>query len=106
MQLKISLRDFLPLIVFFTLAISCFAAMEYELRSGFGLNWYFVEEDDTQRTKEFGYFHDYNADGIQDYLFYQTNNTNKDRIFCIDTSNSATAKQYPDNRTAWKEVSW
>jgi hypothetical protein len=107
MQLKISLRIFLSVFIFLSLVAASFAALEYDLRSGLELNWYFVEENAAwDSANGLGYFHDYNADSLQDYLIYQSNDTDKDRFFCIDTSNSATPKKYPDNRTAWKEVSW
>jgi len=84
-----------------------FAAMQYNLNSGLELDWYFPYEDASWKTKkEIGYFRDYNSDGIPDFLFHQTNNTDKDRIFCIDTSNSAVPKNYSDDRTAWKEITW
>jgi len=107
MQLKISFPFRVSFLVFLILAPCSFATLEYELVSGFELNWYFVNEDLAWTTEaHYGYFHDYNSDSLPDFLLYQSNNTNKDRIFCIDTSNSATARKYPDNRTAWKEIAW
>jgi hypothetical protein len=84
-----------------------FAALQYELRQGLTLNWYLENTDPAWPSGyEAGYFHDFNGDGLPDYLFHQSNGTSQDRIFCIDTSNSDSPKTFDDDRTALRIIDW
>ena len=75
-----------------------FASLEYELRQGLTLNWYFENADPAwPSTVEAGYFHDFNSDGLPDYLIHQSNNTKQDRIFCLDTSKADAPKTFADH---------
>jgi len=82
------------------------ATLEYDLGDALFLNWYFENADPVWDMDSHSYFHDYNSDGLPDYLIAQSNGTDKSRIFCLDTSNSPDPKVYPANRTAWREFDW
>ena len=87
-------------------SLPALATLEYDLGEALFLSWYFENADPAWEMGSECYFHDYNGDGLADYLIRQTNGTDKDRIFCLDTSNSPDPKVYPGDRTAWREVPW
>jgi hypothetical protein len=100
---------FVGLTVFVSVLLKTWAlaSLEYELREGLMLDWYFENADPTwQDSDAAGYFHDYNGDGLPDYLIHQSNNTNQDRIFCLDTAHSEVPKTYENNRTASRVIDW
>lgn len=100
------LKIFLMLGIFLYSPI-CKATLDYELISGLDFNWYFENDSTTwERFGNQGYFHDYNGDGLQDYLFVQKDTGNQSRIFCIDTSNSEDPKTYETDKTAWRVIDW
>ncbi len=108
MQMKISRWVFvltIAIALLLAMSTSCFATLEYDLRSGLTFNWYFDNPDsDWGAAGGYGYFHDYNGDGLPDYVMHQKNSqTDVVRLFCINTQNSATPKTYPGDRSAWRE---
>ena len=98
---------FVLIVIFVSPVMICSAAMDYDLISGLDLNWYFENDNTTwERFGSQGYFHDYNSDGLEDYLFFQRDTGNQSRLFCIDTSNSPDPKTYADDKTAWRVFDW
>jgi len=96
----------LTLLLLFFSRTCVFAALEYELREGLVLNWYYEPDPAWPNAYEAGYFHDFNGDGLPDYLIHQSNNTNQDRIFCLNTSNSDVPKTFENDRTASRLIDW
>ena len=109
MQMKkaFSLSAVMVMVLWILAGSTTFATMDYELLKGLDLNWYFDNPDPNwQKTISYNYFHDYNGDGLPDFLIHQSNDTDTNRIFCLDSSVTEGKKLYPDDRTAWREIAW
>jgi len=107
MQMKTAKYALAGALLIIALIPASHAAVDFDLLKGLELDWYFEYDPDTWDVDEaIGYFHDYNGDGIQDYLIHQSNHTNKDRIFCLNAANDADPKQYPADAVASREFSW
>ena len=98
---------YLSIFISLLLILNVFATIEYTIRSGFTLNWYYLTEPSSGFTDFWGadtYYKDYNGDGIADYLISLKNpSTGAIRIFALDTSVSNTVKTYA-NKTAGRDI--
>jgi len=104
-------KTFCILVILFlvagTIPFDTHAALTCQIVTGLTEDWRFDNSDAGWEIREAGAFlEDYNGDGLSDILIWMTNNTTQDRLFCMDSSQSATPKKYPDDRTAWLEIDW
>ena len=86
-------------------ASSAQATLTLSKRNKFDLSWWF-QNTSTKYTimADYGYYLDYNGDGLPDYLILLEDSPNRDfRLFTLDTGPTGLQKTFPANRTAGRD---